>query len=73
MKALPKEVIKAAEGRSDLGGSLVRLCKYKGEDIYTYEYNEEMTIGYPELYQWNGKRVKTIYGEPALKLLSELP
>ena len=73
MPTIPQQVIKVAEGRKHLGGSLQRLCKYKGEEVYSYVYNEEMTIGMPELYLWNGKRARTIGGEDALKFLSELP
>lgn len=70
---IPQQIIKAAESRKHLGGSLQRLCKYKGEEVYSYVYDEEMTIGYPELYLWNGHRARTVSGESGLKLLSELP
>lgn len=73
MKPIPQQVTKAAESRKSLGGSLQLLCKFKGEEVYSYVYEEDVTIGYPELYLWNGKRSKTVSGESALKLLSELP
>ena len=73
MAAIPQQIIKASESRKHLGGSLQRLCKYKGEEVYSYVYDEEMTIGYPELYLWNGHRARTVSGESGLKLLSELP
>ena len=73
MKAIPQAVIKAAESRKDLGGTLQRLCKFKGEEVYSYVYDEEMTIGMPELYLWNGKRVRVVSEEQAEKLLAKLP
>lgn len=73
MKPIPQAVIKAAESRKDLGGTLQKLCKFKREEVYSYVYDEEMTIGMPELYLWNGKRCKTIDGDFALTYLAKLP
>lgn len=70
---IPKEVIDAAKGPRSLGGTLVKICRYKGEDFYTYKYSEVMTIGFPEYYAWDGKRARVIYGVDALNLLSKLP
>ena len=70
---IPKEVIKAARGRTEIGGKVVEICKYNGEIVYGCKYDEEMTIGLPEFYLWNGRRAKIVKGVEALNLLSELP
>ena len=73
MEAIPQEVIKAAEGEAFLGGSLQLLCKYEGEEVYSYVYDEPVTIGMPEFYLWNGKRVRIVVGGEGEELLAKLP
>lgn len=74
MKAtIPQEILKAAEGRKFLGGTLKKICRYKGEDVYEYEYPVPMIVGMPEFYLWNGKRARIIENFDALSLLSRLP
>lgn len=70
---IPQLVIEASVGRADCGGHLKLLCKYKGEDVYSYVYDEPMIIGLPEFYMWNGKHVRVVNGEEGLYLLGELP
>lgn len=67
---IPKEVIEAAGERMSLGGYPVKIGEYKGSEVFTCEFKEEMTIGLPELYLWDGRRVKVIAGEEALVIMA---
>jgi hypothetical protein len=69
---IPKEVMKAAKGLDDYKGKMILLGKYKGEDAYTWEFDEPAIIGLPEVYLWNGSRVITIKGNDALDIISLL-
>lgn len=73
METIPKQVIKAAEDRANLGGTLKMIGKHKGYDVYTYDYPIPVTVGMPELYLWNGNKVKVIREEEALELISLFP
>lgn len=73
MGKIPKQVIKAAEGRKHIGGVLRMFGHYKGFEVYSYEYAEEVTIGMPEIYLWDGTNVKVVDGEEALNLISLFP
>ncbi len=73
MNTIPQAVVKAAEDRKHLGGTLTMVGKYKKQEVYTYIYAEPVTIGMPELYLWNGKSVQTIVEEQALELLHKMP
>ncbi len=73
MKETPKAVIKAAEGRKPLGGTLQLVGKYRRQEVYTHIYAEPMTIGMPEVYLWDGKIVHTIQEMRALKILNRMP
>lgn len=72
---IPKQVIEAAANEIQLGGHVVFECEYKGEQVYDCSYDEEMTIGLPIFYLWNGERVKVVDGidgeELLLKLIKE--
>lgn len=72
MKTIPHLVIEAAEGRKFLGRRLRVLCKYNNEEVYSYEYDEEVTIGYPEFYLWDGVRCLIVTRQDALELLGKL-
>jgi len=69
---IPKKVIEAAEERIALGGQPVKIGEYKGVEVYSCEYQEEMTIGLPELYLWNGSYVKIVGGEEALEIMGSV-
>lgn len=69
---IPKEVMKASESRKHLGGELRKIGTYNGRDVYSYIYREPVTIGYPELYVWNGKDVEVVKEEEALLLQSAI-
>lgn len=69
---IPKKVIEAAEERIAIGGQLAKIGEYKGFEVYTCEYQEEMTIGLPELYLWDGSRVKTVCGEEAPEIMGSV-
>ncbi len=73
MTEIPQIVIKAAEGRKHLGGTLQLVGKYRKQEVYTYIYTEPMTIGMPEVYLWDGKRAQTINEEHALDILNRMP
>ena len=70
---IPQKIEKAAKERIELGGRIQFLCEYEGEQIYICKFEEQMIIGLPELYLWNGIRAKTVDGREALTLLSKLP
>ena len=70
---IPKPVVEASLDRADCGGHLKLLCNYKGEEVYSYVYDEPMIIGLPEFYLWNGEYVQVVNGEEGLDLLGELP
>ena len=70
MGKIPKQVIKAAEGRKHLGGTLKVIGERNGAVVYTYFYDTPMTIGMPELYLWDGHKVVVIEDEEALHMLN---
>ena len=72
---IPKQVIEASVGRADCGGHLELQCKYKGEEVYSYVYDEDEEIpiiGFPEFYIWNGKICRVVSGVDGERLLLEL-
>lgn len=70
-KYIPKEVIDAARGRIDAGGVLRKMNRRGYKDVYMCVFPEDnqATIGVPEVYTWDGAKVETIVGEPALELI----
>lgn len=72
---IPKQVIEAAANEIRLGGHIVFVAEYKGEQVYSCSYDEAMIIGLPIFYLWNGDRVKVVDGidggEYLLKLIKE--
>lgn len=70
---IPKAVIKAAESKASLGsGNIAFIGKYKGCNVYTYQYNEELTIGLPEIYITIGPFVKVVTGYKAVIILNAI-
>lgn len=67
---IPQAVIMKASTREHLGGKLEAIGKYHGMDVFTYVYSVPMTIGMPELYLWDGKKVKVIDGVKAISIIS---
>ena len=61
---------KAAEERLELGGHLVLLGEMDGQQIYTVEFDEIMTVGCPQVYVWDGEKVDTISGDEAGLLIA---
>lgn len=70
MTMIPKKIIEAAADRISLGGYPAKVGKYKELDVFTCKFDEEMTIGLPEVYLWDGTNVKVVSGEEALKFIS---
>ena len=66
---IPKEVVEAADERISLGGKPVKIGEYKGSEVFICEFREEMTIGLPELYLWDGFSVEIVGGEKALEIM----
>ena len=66
---IPKEVIEAAHGRINAGGVLRKMNVLEGKDVYMCMFPEDATIGVPEVYLWDGAKVETIVGEPALDFI----
>lgn len=66
---IPKPIIKASKQRAALGsGRIERVGKWRGFDVYSFVFAEEMTLGLPEYYLWDGKRAKVVSGMDALKI-----
>lgn len=66
----PAAVRRAARSRLNLGGYIIYIGQYQGQEVYTCKFDEEVTIGPPEVYLWDGHKVTTITGENALELLN---
>lgn len=69
---IPIEIIEAAAERISLGGFPVKIGEHNGYEVYSCEFDEEMTIGLPEVYLWDGSTVKIIAGEEALLIISAI-
>jgi hypothetical protein len=66
---IPQPVIKASKQREALGnGHLERIGKWNGKDVFSFVFDETITVGLPEYYLWDGKRVKVVAGVDALKI-----
>ncbi len=63
-------VRRAARSRLNLGGYIIYIGQYQDQSVYTCAFDEAMTIGEPEVYLWDGKKVTTITGENALEFLN---
>lgn len=68
---IPKEIIKIAEERKDCG-ELKKIGTYEGKDVYSYTYDEPMTIGMPEFYLWDGKHASIVRDDEALNIIDAL-
>ena len=66
----PAAVRRAAKSRLNLGGYIIYIGQYQGQSVFTCAFDEEMTIGEPEVYLWDGKKVTTITGENAFEVLN---
>ena len=66
----PAAVRRAAKSRLNLGGYIIYIGQYQGQEVYTCKFDEEVTIGPPEVYLWDGLKVTTITGENALDYLN---
>ena len=62
----------AAEERLELGGHLVLLGEIEGQQVYMVEYDEPMSVGWPEAYTRDGEKVDTIMGDEAGLLIASL-
>ena len=70
---VPKEVIQQAQELIDrYDGYIERLGVYKHQDVYIYKFREAVIIGLPEVYLWDGKRCKRVFGENAFKIIDAL-
>ena len=66
----PAAVRRAARSRLNLGGYIIYIGQYQGQEVYTCKFDEEVTIGPPEVYLWDGHKVTTITGENAFEFLN---
>ena len=66
---IPKKVIEAARGRIDAGGTLCKVNRRGNKDVYMCVFPEDnqVTIGLPEIYLWDGAKVETVVGEVAFE------
>lgn len=72
-QSIPKEVIEASKELSQLyDGTLELIGNYKGSSVYSLKFKEPVTIGLPEIYLWDGKTAKTVYGDKSLEILSSI-
>lgn len=69
---IPKQVTEAAKGLADYGGTLIKIGNYQGQEVYSWHFDEPVTIGLPEVYLWDGQRAKIVYGDKAVKIISDL-
>ena len=67
--SIPSAVRKAARHRTRLGGHVVPIGVRDGKTIFICEFDEEVTIGLPEVYLWDGENVVTIFGVEAFDYL----
>lgn len=67
-KYIPNEVVDAARGRIEAGGTLRKMNRRGNKDVYmcVFPENNQVTIGLPEVYLWDGAKVEVVVGEPAL-------
>lgn len=70
--AIPKQVTEAAKGLADYGGTIIKIGFYKSQEVYSWHFDEPVTIGLPEIYLWDGQRARTICGDKAVKIISDL-
>lgn len=68
---VPSAVKKAARHLTRMGGHVVPLCTRDGKTVYICEFDEEVTIGLPEVYLWDGQNVETVFGEEAFVFFPE--
>ena len=66
------QITEAARSRLELGGHIELLYEKDGKEFYICAFDEEMTIGAPEVYVWDGKEVKTVSGEEAWALMPSI-
>ena len=66
---IPKKVIEAARGGIDAGGTLCKVNRRRNKDVYMCVFPEDnqVTIGLPEIYLWDGAKVETVVGEVAFE------
>ena len=64
---VPKEITALAQERIELGGRVVKIGERNGFEVYSCEYDQEMSIGLPEVYIWDGEKAELISGEDALE------
>ena len=52
-------------------GEIVFAGSKDGVDYYVYEFHEEVFVGFPEVYGYDGKDIVYVeYGEPTIDLLN---
>lgn len=71
---IPEAVKKAASHILGIGGAHIEhLGKIQdGRDAYTCSFKEEVAIGYPEIYLYDGHLVYTASGSEAFNIFDEL-
>ena len=64
---IPEEVIELAQERIELGGRVIKIGSRNGFEVYTCDYDQEMSIGLPEVYLWDGEKAELVSGEDAFE------
>lgn len=61
---------KYAKNRIELGGKLEKIGMSGDKEVWICTFKNPITIGYPEIYLWDGYKVDVINGEDALDYIS---
>lgn len=70
---IPPAVIDASKERASLGvGKLALVGHLNDSDVYSYKFDEPLTIGMPELYLWDGSTVSVLSGFEAEEALGSI-
>lgn len=70
---IPPAVIDASKERASLGvGKLALIGHFNGSDVYSYKFDDPLTISMPELYLWDGSTVSVLSGIEAEEALGSI-
>ena len=71
---IPEQVLRLASKdirmEPHIGGELTYFGRYEGKDVYSFSYKEDVTIGLPTAYLWDGKEATSVSdGMEALNII----
>ncbi len=72
-KDIPQAVLnKARELLSSYDCEVQMIGVYEQKEVYIINFHEDVTIGLPEVYLWDGKNCKTICAPDSFHILKSL-